>query len=133
MHNWLIKWQLTFSWQFEDFANHNAFELLAKYLTTHLVSNVDIQLINQWNSIQILRSNYAIHVSLNYDCGGIKVWLSKFSTRMRVFCISGDICDGFGRIGCIIKSEWCNIDLSYLPLPRSWRGKSVFLCEVPCK
>jgi malic enzyme len=36
---------LLFMMQFEDFANHNAFELLARYGTTHLVFNDDIQVL----------------------------------------------------------------------------------------
>lgn len=34
-----------FIMQFEDFANHNAFDLLARYGTTHLVFNDDIQVV----------------------------------------------------------------------------------------
>ena len=42
---------ISFKWflQFDDFANHNAFELLSKYDTSHLVFNDDIQV---WRSIK---------------------------------------------------------------------------------
>ncbi|THG17236.1 hypothetical protein TEA_014992 [Camellia sinensis var. sinensis] len=52
LHEFMTAVKQNYGEKFEDFANHNAFELLAKYSTTHLVFNDDIQ--QSYSSIMFL-------------------------------------------------------------------------------
>ncbi|GMP54090.1 hypothetical protein CsSME_00019359 [Camellia sinensis var. sinensis] len=77
---------------FEDFANHNAFELLAKYSTTHLVFNDDIQgtasvvLAGLVAALKLLGGSLADYSSIMFlndaqVAGGEEIWYTKVEDK----------------------------------------------------
>ncbi|QHO53556.1 hypothetical protein S83_004745 [Arachis hypogaea] len=75
--------------QFEDFANHNAFDLLEKYRSTHLVFNDDIQgttfvvLAGLVAALKLVRENLAEHRFLFLGAGEVAKKRSPFLIALR--------------------------------------------------
>ncbi|KAK1399177.1 hypothetical protein POM88_009040 [Heracleum sosnowskyi] len=79
-HAWLIDILIRFV-QFEDFANHNAFDLLAKYGATHLVFNDDIQVYHR-----VLPSGLEFHSAISPTESNALIFLQPSS-------LSGLVCN----------------------------------------
>ncbi|CAL5338022.1 unnamed protein product [Camellia sinensis] len=75
LHEFMTAVKQNYGEKFEDFANHNAFELLAKYSTTHLVFNDDIQgtaavvLVGLVAALKLLGGSLAEQTFLFLDAG----------------------------------------------------------------
>ncbi|CAK9161538.1 unnamed protein product [Ilex paraguariensis] len=85
--------------QFEDFANYNAFELLAKYCTTHLVFNDDIQgtaavdLVGLVAALNLLGGTLVDHIFLFLGVGQVGTGIVKLialeMSKQHIFPVFG--------------------------------------------
>ncbi|KAJ4874053.1 NAD(P)-binding domain protein [Raphanus sativus] len=102
--------------QFEDFANHNAYDLLSKYMDTHLVFNDDIQgtasvvLAGLIAAQKVLGKSLADHTFLFLGAGETGAPIEE--TRKKIWLVDSKIYCLAANKNCLISS----LTLTFLDL-----------------